>query len=45
MWLLPILIISVVVMLPKLDLNVEMSWYYSLVQSVGQYAVTLLSIL
>ena len=39
----PMLITSIVVKLPRLDLNVEMSWYHSLVQSVGQYVVTLLS--
>ena len=31
----PMLITSIVVRLPRLDLNVEMSWYHSLVQSVG----------
>ena len=39
------LITSVVVKLPRLDLNVEMSWYHSLVHSVGQYVGTLLSVL
>ena len=34
-----------VVRLPRLDLNVEMSWYHSLVQSVGQCVLTLLSML
>ena len=29
--------------LPKLDLQVEVSWYHSLVLSVGQYVVTQLS--
>ena len=33
----------IVVKLPRLDLNVEMSWYHSLVQSMGQCVVTLLS--
>ena len=32
-----------VVKLPRLALQVEMSWHYSLVQSVGQYVVTQLS--
>ena len=36
---------SIVVRLPRLDLYVEMSWYHSLVQSVGQCVVTLLSML
>ena len=39
------LITSIIVRLPRLDLNVEMSWYHSLVQSVGQCVVTLLSML
>ena len=38
-------ITSGVVKLPRLDLSVEMSWCHSLVQSVGQYVVTLLSML
>ena len=33
---------NIVVKLPRLVLQVEMSWYYSLVLSVGQYFVTLL---
>ena len=37
------LITSVVVKLPRLDLHVEMSCCHSLVQSVGQYIVILLS--
>ena len=37
------LITTIVMKLPILDLKVEMSWYYSLVQSLGQYVVTLLS--
>ena len=32
-----------VVKLPRLALQVEMSWHHSLVQSVGQYVVTQLS--
>ena len=36
-------ITNIVVKLPRLVLQVEMSWYYSLVLSVGQYVVTLLS--
>ena len=32
-----------VVKLPRLALQVEMSWYHSLVQSVEQFVVTLLS--
>ena len=36
---------SIVVRLPRLDLNVEMIWYYSLVESVGQCVVTLLSMI
>ena len=39
------LISSIVMRLPRLDLNVEMSWYHSLVQSMGQCIVTLLSVL
>ena len=34
---------NVVVKLPRLVLQVEMSWYHSLVLSVGQYVVTQLS--
>ena len=40
---LPMWITNVVVKLPRLVLQVEMSWYYSLVLNVGQYVVTLLS--
>ena len=36
-------ITNVVVKLPRLVLQVEMSWYYSLVLSMRQYVVTLLS--
>ena len=36
-------ITNVVVKLQRLVLQVEMSWYHSLVLSVGQYFVTLLS--
>ena len=36
-------ITNVVVKLPQLVLQVEMSWYHSLVLSVGQYLKTLLS--
>ena len=36
-------ITNVVMKLPRLVLQVEMSWYHSLVLSVGQYVVTLLS--
>ena len=32
-----------VVKLPRLTLQVEVSWYHSLVQYVGQYVVTQLS--
>ena len=39
------LIASVFVKLTRLDFSVEVSWYHSLVQSVGQYVVTLLSVL
>ena len=38
-------ITSIFVRLPRLDLNVEMSWYHSLIQSVGQCFVTLFSML
>ena len=38
-------ITNVVVKLPILVLQVEMSYYYSLVLNVGQYVVTLLSVL
>ena len=37
------LISYIVVMLPRLALQVEISWYHSLVQNVGQYVVTQLS--
>ena len=36
-------ITNVVMKLPRLDLQLEMSWYNSLVLNVGQYVVTLLS--
>ena len=36
-------ITNVVMKLPRLVVQVEMSWYHSLVLSVGQYVVTLLS--
>ena len=36
-------ITNVIVKLPRLVLQVEMSWYHSLALSVGQYVVTLLS--
>ena len=36
-------ITNVVMKLPRLVLQVEMSWYHSLVLNVGQYIVTLLS--
>ena len=36
-------ITNIVVKLTRLVLQVEMSWYHSLVLSVGQYIVTLLS--
>ena len=38
-------ITNVVVKLPRLVLQVEMSWYHSLILNVGQYVVTLLSML
>ena len=34
---------NIVVKLPRLALQVEMSWHHSLVLSVGQYVVTQLS--
>ena len=43
MWLLPMWTTNSVVKLPRLALQVEMSWYHSLVQSVGQSVVTQLS--
>ena len=36
-------ITNIVMKPPRLVLQVEMSWYHSLVLSVGQYLVTLLS--
>ena len=39
------LIISVVVKLPRFDLNLKISGYHSLVQSMWQCVVTLLSML
>ena len=36
-------ITNVVMKLSRLVLQVEMSWYHSLILSVGQYVVTLLS--
>ena len=36
-------ITNIVMKLPRLVLQVEMSWYHSLVLSVGQYVVTQLS--
>ena len=36
-------ITNIVMKLPRLVLQVEMSWYHSLVLSVGQYVVTWLS--
>ena len=36
-------ITNIAMKLPRLALQVEMSWYHSLVLSVGQYIVTLLS--
>ena len=35
-------ITNIVMKLPRLGLQVEMSWYHSLILSVGQYVVTLL---
>ena len=37
------LITNIVVKLPRLALQVKMSWHHSLVLSVGQYVVTQLS--
>ena len=43
MWLLPTWTITIVVKIPILVLQVEISWYHFLVLSVGQYVVTQLS--
>ena len=43
MWLLPMWTTNSVVKLPRLALQVEMSWHHSFVQSVGQSVVTQLS--
>ena len=43
MWLLPMWTINSVVKLPRLALQVEMSWHHSLVLSVGQSVLTQLS--
>ena len=43
MWLLSMWTTNSVVKLPRLALQVEMSWYHSLVLSVGQSVVTQLS--
>ena len=37
------LITTIAMKLPRLDLKVEMIWYHSLVQSVEQYVVSLLT--
>ena len=42
-WLLPIWTTNIILKLPRLALQVEMSWNHSLVLSVGQYFVTQLS--
>ena len=43
MWSLHMLITNVIVKLPRLALQMEMSWHHSLAQSVGQSIVTQLS--
>ena len=43
LWLLPMWTTNSVVKLPRLALQVEMSWHHYLVQSVGQSVVTRLS--
>ena len=43
MWLLHILITNIIVKLPRLVLQVEMSWHHALFQSMGQSALTQLS--